>query len=301
VTSSSPIFGARPQRLGLAGAFIGAALLHAGALALILRSDGRPPAEPPGTPEIIIDLTPASQSAENVAGAETPPKQEPIAEAEKPPEPEPPETPTPPPEPEPVVGPTPPTLPAPETQAAAVIETKAVEAPVAAPVVPPVPTPAPPRIVEKPGPMVKPKPVAKPKPVEKAPAKPAREAAARPHRSVGAPEKSTPSAGGVSAMAAADPNAMSRYAAQLAAALRARLAYPENARSQGATGTAVLRFTLHRSGQVTAASLTQSTGNSTLDQAALATARPGSALPAAPDNLPQASFTFAIPLRFTLR
>jgi hypothetical protein len=81
VTSTPSIPGARPRRLALAGAFIGAALLHAGALALILRSEMRAPAEPPGTPEIIIDLTPASQSAENVAGAKTPPMQEPSAEA----------------------------------------------------------------------------------------------------------------------------------------------------------------------------------------------------------------------------
>jgi protein TonB len=100
--------------------------------------------------------------------------------------------------------------------------------------------------------------------------------------------------------AAADPNAMSRYAAQLAAALRARLRYPEAARAQGIGGVATLRFTLHRSGRVVAASLVRSAGHAALDQAALATASPGSSLPPAPEDIPQQQLTISVPLRFSL-
>jgi protein TonB len=103
------------------------------------------------------------------------------------------------------------------------------------------------------------------------------------------------------AAAAADPNLMSRYAAQLAAALRARLRYPDAARAVGAAGIATLRFTLSRSGQVLSATLTRSAGHPALDRAALATAAPGSSLPPAPDALAQRQLTISVPLRFDMR
>jgi len=94
---------------------------------------------------------------------------------------------------------------------------------------------------------------------------------------------------------------MSRYAAQLAAALKARLRYPEAARAAGVTGSATLRFTLHRSGRVLSAAITRSAGHPALDGAALATAAPGSSLPPAPDGVPQQQMTISVPLRFDMR
>nr|WP_255616560.1 energy transducer TonB [Microvirga puerhi] len=103
------------------------------------------------------------------------------------------------------------------------------------------------------------------------------------------------------AAAAADPDVLNRYIATLAATLRDRLRYPEIARSQGISGVATLRFTMHRSGQVIGASLLRSTGSPVLDEAALAVARPGGNLPPAPDSLPQQQFSLSVPLRFNLR
>lgn len=101
--------------------------------------------------------------------------------------------------------------------------------------------------------------------------------------------------------ASADPNVLNRYAAQLTAALRRRLRYPETARGGGVSGVATIRFTLERSGRIISSSLVRSTGSAVLDQAALAAAQPGSTLPAAPDAIQQQHLTFAVPLRFNLR
>ncbi|WP_052954771.1 energy transducer TonB [Microvirga vignae] len=103
------------------------------------------------------------------------------------------------------------------------------------------------------------------------------------------------------AAASADPNVINRYAAQLAAALRSRLRYPDAARSQEISGVATIHFMMQRSGRIISASLVRSTGNNILDQAALATAAPGTALPPAPDSLPKQQLTFTVPLRFSLR
>lgn len=98
-----------------------------------------------------------------------------------------------------------------------------------------------------------------------------------------------------------DPSALSRYSAQLAQALRARLRYPDAARAAGYTGVASVRFTIHRSGRVLSANLVRSSGHPDLDQAAVATVSPGTSLPAAPPALTQQTFTISVPLRFGLR
>ncbi len=101
-----------------------------------------------------------------------------------------------------------------------------------------------------------------------------------------------------SAAGTVDPSLMSRYAAQLTAALRARLRYPSGV---GAGGVAVLRFTMDRSGRVLTAAISRSAGNAALDDAALAAAAPGSSLPPVPDGLPQQRLTISVPLRFGSR
>jgi periplasmic protein TonB len=210
----------------------------------------------------------------------------------------------------------------PETQA---IESTAPEAPIVAALPDPVqetpairtpPRPAPPVVhTRKPAPKQErpeQKPVVKPSPnppvSRQAKPAPSRTAPSRSVAARQAPAAADARAGAASASreesrgsaAAADPNAMSRYAAQLAAALRARLRYPETARSHGIGGVATLRFTLHRSGRVVASSVVRSAGHAALDQAALATAAPGSSLPPAPDDIPQQQLTISVPLRFNL-
>ena len=106
---------------------------------------------------------------------------------------------------------------------------------------------------------------------------------------------------GIHGVPAAAPILQNRYAAQISAAVRGRLRYPDVAQSQGIAGVATVRFTLHRSGQVLSASLVRSAGHPALDRAALATVGPGSSLPPAPDGLPQQKTTFVVPLHFSLR
>ena len=141
-----------------------------------------------------------------------------------------------------------------------------------------------------------------PKPVERKPPPPRTVAERKPPPSElrqGQVSSSRENTGGQAA--SADPNVLNRYKASIVSALRNRLRYPNIASSQGVTGIATVRFTMSRSGQIISASLVNSAGHPQLDQAALATARPGSSLPAAPDSIPQQQFTFSVPLRFNLR
>ena len=159
-------------------------------------------------------------------------------------------------------------------------------------------------------PVERPRVVERPKPAPRRVVKEAAKPAPRPAASRSAP--SAPSARaraaaasrentGGSAAAAADPNALARYAAQLAAAIRGRLRYPDAARAQGVTGTAAVRILLNRSGRVLSVSLLRSAGHPILDAAALATVPAGASLPAAPDGLTQQQFSVPVPLQFTLR
>ncbi|WP_407666791.1 energy transducer TonB family protein [Microvirga roseola] len=101
------------------------------------------------------------------------------------------------------------------------------------------------------------------------------------------------------AAASADPNALNRYRTQLSSALRRRFRYPRVAQVQGASGTAIVRFTMTRSGRVVSAFLVRSTGSGVLDQAALATVVPGTSLPPPSDTVQE--LTYTVPLQFDLR
>lgn len=298
-------------RLGVA--FLVALALHAGALMGVAFWPSREDQGPPGEQEITIDLAPAMEQAEAVTAAAAAAPAEVLAEAK---EAEP---------PEPVV-----TEPTPPEEATEIIETQAPEAvesvsPVEALEAVPadaVPAEAPaaaePDVVAalsppqeavvakefkaKPAPKpVKPpaarKPPPKPRPAPRETVAERRSAPSIPRE--GQASSSRENTGG--AAAAADPNAFNRYAAQLAAALRGRLRYPEAARAQGLTGVTTVRFTMQRSGQILSATVVRSAGHGVLDQAALAAAAPGSSLPEAPDAVPQQQLTFVVPLRFNLR
>jgi protein TonB len=299
----------------LGAAFLVALALHVGAVAAVAFWPSRNDQSPPGEQEITIDLAPAMEQAEAVTTAAASAPAEVLAEAM---EIEP---------PEPVVSEA-----SPEETTEIVEEVAHAQPPEAAEPVKPaepveavpadtVPTEAPAAAAEPEVIAALPPPQetavakeleAKPKPVKLPPAKkptpkprPAPREAAAERRSApsmareGQASWSRENTGG--AAAAADPSAFNRYAAQIAAALRGRLRYPEAARAQGLTGVATVRFTMQRSGQIVSAAIVRSASLGILDQAALAAAAPGTSLPPAPDSVPQAQFTFVVPLRFNLR
>lgn len=71
-------------------------------------------------------------------------------------------------------------------------------------------------------------------------------------------------------------------------------------RPQGDTGSAFVRFSIDRGGRLLSAGLAGSAGIGSLDREALALVRRAS-LPPAPADVPGATFTFTIPIRFTIR
>jgi len=279
-----------PSRLGIA--FATALALHVGAMTAVALWQSRESVSPPGEQEITIDLAPAMENIESVAPAEVAlPAETPMEAQALPPE-----------ESASTVAPV-------ETQAVAVEAVPAEEIPPqteALVALPPPETVVAQPLANEPEPKPEkpaPKPVerkpAPPKPVDTKPRATAERRAPPSNPQRGQASASRENTGG--SAASADPNALNRYAALLASTLRGRLTYPREASNQGILGTAIVRFTMDRSGRITGASLVRSAGNPLLDQAALATARPGSSLPAAPDAVPQQQFTFSIPLRFDLR
>ncbi len=291
-----------PSRLGIA--FVTALFLHGAAFAALTLWPSGETVAPPGEQEITIDLAPAMEEIASVAPAEVSAQAAPPVEAVEARQAEeaeaaPPEevtallepeqvteavpveaVPEAPPQPDAVVA-----LPPPETVEAEPVEEKPVQE-----------KPAP-KPVRKPPPA---KPVER-KPVERKPEPRRTVAAQQPPSEVhqGQASASRENTGG--AAASADPNALNRYVASLASALRNRLRYPDIARNQGIGGIATLRFTMDRSGRILSASIVRSAGHPALDQSALTAARPGSSLPPAPPSLPQQQFTFSVPLRFDLR
>jgi protein TonB len=301
------------SRLG--AAFLVALAIHAGALGFLMFWSSRDVQTPPGEQEITIDLAPAMEFAEAVAAVEAMAPAQALAELieARPPDPVTVDFPSSedttevvemaealPPEAAEVV-------PSQELVEAVPADAAPVEAPAAdepdvvAAVPPPQETIVAKAVEERPTPKPVTKPVV-PKKVDRKPPPRRDVAEQRPVPSIsrqGQTSSSRENTGG--AAASANPNVLNSYVAQLAAALRNRLRYPEAARAQGLEGVATVRFTMQRSGRIVSASLVRSTGNPALDQAALAAASPGSSLPAAPEAMPQQQLTVSVPLRFNLR
>lgn len=276
-------------RLGLA--FLTALALHAGALLAISLWQSQKAVSPPGEQQITIDIAPAMKTVEAVAPAEVSAREVPPIETEAAPIDEATED----------LAEDPPL----EVTEAAEAEAVPVEenlAPEAVPALDPPDAVIARPVEEKPAPKpVKPPP---PKEVERKPApKPRRLTAERspPPADAHRGQASSSRENTQGAAASADPNVLNRYVASLATSLRNRLRYPNQARSQGISGIATVRFSMDRSGRIISAAIVRSAGHPMLDDAALAAARPGSSLPAAPDALPQQHFTFTVPLRFNLR
>ncbi len=99
------------------------------------------------------------------------------------------------------------------------------------------------------------------------------------------------------AAAGSDPSALRQWTGAISAAIHGRM----NAGAANGTGggTAVVRFTVMRSGQVTAAGLARSSGVGQIDSAALSAVR--GSLPAAPAGVTQPSLSVSIPLNFRVR
>lgn len=296
--ASSEMVGA--QR-GLTAAFLVALALHAGALAALAFWPAREIESPPGEQEITIDLAPAMEFADSVSPAEAS-MPEVVSEA---PEVRP---------PDPVIAET---LPPEQIQEMNLVQPEeAIESVSVAEIPPTEVSPIaeadvalaqpPPEelVVAKPLEEEHSPPTKRPVPKEAERKAPVRRRAAEQRAAPSVPrdgQRSSSAENTGGAAAAADPNVLNRYAAQLASALRQRLRYPESARLQGISGVATIRFTMQRSGRITGASLVRGTGHAVLDQAALATAAPGTSLPPAPSTIPQQQFTFSVPLRFNLR
>lgn len=77
--------------------------------------------------------------------------------------------------------------------------------------------------------------------------------------------------------------------------------YPRRARRLGQQGVPVLEFSFGRDGTLTGTRLRETSGHDLLDQAALDMLAQANPLPPVPEQMPGASFSFALPVRFSLR
>ena len=138
--------------------------------------------------------------------------------------------------------------------------------------------------------------------IREAKAKAAREAKARQAKAQQGAEtrdsaaSSRQSAAGRAA-AGNDPSALRQWTGAIRAAIHGRM----NASAANGTsgGTAVVRFTVLRSGQVTGAGLARSSGVGQIDSAALSAVR--GSLPPAPPGITQSTLPVTIPLNFGVR
>jgi protein TonB len=165
----------------------------------------------------------------------------------------------------------------------------------------PVPEPEPekpdlkPAVKPDPAP-VKPKQVVaeKKRPPQKQPPAPRTTAAPKAER-VGPDTASLATSGAAAAAAAAS------YRDRLAAHLQRFKQYPSGSRAAGEQGVARLSFTVTRSGAVVGARLAGSSGYGSLDAETLAMIRRAQPLPPVPAEMQQASMSFTVPIRYSLR
>lgn len=99
------------------------------------------------------------------------------------------------------------------------------------------------------------------------------------------------------AAAGNDPSAMRQWTGAISSAIHGRM--NPGAASGTAGGTAMVRFTVLRSGQVTGAGLARSSGVGQIDSAALGAIR--GSLPPAPPGVTQSSLSVTIPLNYRVR
>lgn len=161
--------------------------------------------------------------------------------------------------------------------------------PTAAPMPPAPVSPRPPR------PSQPPKPVQRPTP-ERSVRRPIETARTRADATIAPPQASSraSAAGSPWAGATANPGAVASWRAQLAAHLNRYKRFPPGA----STGTASVRFTVGRGGQVLSAALSGSSGDPALDAEAVGMVRRASPVPAPPDAM-AGTVSLSVPVRFS--
>lgn len=95
--------------------------------------------------------------------------------------------------------------------------------------------------------------------------------------------------------------ARASYNGILSAHLQRYKQYPSGAKAAGEQGTAMLSFTVSRSGQVLGTHLARSSGSSALDGETMSMIRRAQPLPSFPPDMTQNSASFTVPVRFNLR
>lgn len=189
----------------------------------------------------------------------------------------------------------------------------------------PEPTPAPPQLLQseagtaeaapkpEPPPVLKPKPVEAPKPAPHHPTPRAQAERPKPVEHKEAPKPAPPTETQISTVPPPQPlreppsHALGAdlpsidYVKQVAAFINRVKSYPEKARAAGQQGTAVVRFTIARSGQVGSVALVRSSGSEALDEAALALVRRAAPFPPLQADFTGNLMTLTLPLSFGLR
>jgi protein TonB len=94
-----------------------------------------------------------------------------------------------------------------------------------------------------------------------------------------------------------DATAHSKYLGRLRTHLEKRKVNPRTRK----VGTAIVRFTIDSSGQLVSREIAVSSGNKTLDDAAIASVEKAAPFPAMPDDVDQAPLVVSVPFRFTVR
>lgn len=180
----------------------------------------------------------------------------------------------------------------------------------------------------EPKPPVKPKPESEPEPEpeprivpepipepEKTPAPTLASTSKKPvHSAPNAPEHSEPVADSTASTAAGEfsPNgqielnagtstAIDNYLSQLSRHLGKFYEYPRRARRLGQEGVPVIVFRFQRDGTLVEHYLQDSSGHELLDKAALDMLKQAAPLPPVPDNMAGQQFSYALPIRFSLR
>ena len=242
---------------------------------------------PPGTtvPAIMVDLAPVSSAPE--------PQQQDLAPGPEMQQAEQPVTPPPEPQQQQAVQEQIPATPPQQTpEVAAPPEQK----PEPAPPKPEPPKQEPAKVTPEPKP-----PQVKPKPVRREVKKPSERPPAPRTSAAPKAERRAQLAAAARAGAAAAAAAMPAYRDLLAAHLQRYKQYPSAAKAAGEQGTAMLSFTVSRTGHVLSSRLARSSGHADLDAETMAMIRRAQPLPAFPRDIPQASMSFTVPVRFAIR
>ena len=100
---------------------------------------------------------------------------------------------------------------------------------------------------------------------------------------------------------AGDSADMDDYLARLTRHLSQHYEYPRRAQRLGQQGTALVVFQFDRQGRLLSVDLADSTAFTLLDDAALRIIEAAAPLPSVPDSMQGNSFTYTLPVRFSLR